>query len=356
MDYGDIIKRSWRITWRYKALWVLGIFAGVSGCQASGGSSGNSGGSSGNSFQQFGNEFSRFRFERFMDRLAELIPLLVAIGLALMLIGLVIAVLSIAARGGLVLGTNAADEGRRATLTELWGAGFARFWPLLGLDLLLKLPILAVVLVMMAGIAVPIFSAMAAGGQPTMATFAPVCGSLGLGVPLLFVMSFVLGIMYLIALRYMMIGGQGVLESAGNGWRFFRARFKDTFLMWLINAGLNIAASFALAIPMVIVGIGVAVPIVAAIIGGKWTILAGAIAFTVFAIWIIALAYNAIWGTFTSALWTVFFRDVAGLSATAPMAVTAEPVFAAANYPDPVAPSMAPLDAPPMAPHPPADA
>jgi hypothetical protein len=30
MNYGDIIKRSWRITWRYKALWVLGIFAGVS--------------------------------------------------------------------------------------------------------------------------------------------------------------------------------------------------------------------------------------------------------------------------------------------------------------------------------------
>ena len=58
MDYGDIIKRSWRITWRYKALWVLGIFAGVSGCQAGGGSGGNSGGSGGNSFQQFGDGFS----------------------------------------------------------------------------------------------------------------------------------------------------------------------------------------------------------------------------------------------------------------------------------------------------------
>ena len=329
---------------------MLGIFAGVSGCQAGGGSGGNSGGSGGNSFQQFGDEFSRFRFERFMDRLAELIPLLVAIGLALMLIGLVIAVLSIAARGGLVLGTNAADEGRRATLTELWGAGFGRFWSLLGLDLLLKLPILAVVLVMMAGVGIPIISAVAGGAEPTAAMIAPVCGSLGLGVPLLFVMSFVLGIMYLIALRYMMIGGQGVLESAGNGWRFFRARFKDTFLLWLINAGLNIAASFALAIPMVIIGIGVAIPMVAAIVGGEWGILAGAIAFAVFAFWIIAMAYNAIWGTFTSALWTVFFRDVSGLSAPAPWRSSAEPVIAAAGYPDSAPPPMAPLDAPPMAP------
>jgi len=28
MDYGDILKRAWRVTWRYKALRVLGFFAG----------------------------------------------------------------------------------------------------------------------------------------------------------------------------------------------------------------------------------------------------------------------------------------------------------------------------------------
>jgi len=185
---------------------------------------------------------------------------------------------------------------------------------------------------------------------------APVCGSLGLGVPVLFVMSFVLGIMYLIALRYMMIGGQGVLESAGNGWRFFRARFKDTFLMWLINFGLNIAASVALAIPMVIIGIGVAIPVVAAIVGGEWTILATVIGFAVLAFWLIGMAYNAIWGTFTSALWTVFFRDVSGLSAPTSTAVVAEPAVATAGYPASAPPPMAPLDAPPMAPQTPADA
>ena len=46
MDFGAIIKRAWQITWRYKALWVLGVFAGVSGCQ-----SGGSGGGGGSGWQ-----------------------------------------------------------------------------------------------------------------------------------------------------------------------------------------------------------------------------------------------------------------------------------------------------------------
>ena len=51
MNYGDIIKRSWHITWRYKALWVLGIFAGVSGCQ--GGTGSNYSRSGSRDFQYF---------------------------------------------------------------------------------------------------------------------------------------------------------------------------------------------------------------------------------------------------------------------------------------------------------------
>ena len=31
--------------------------------------------------------------------------------------------------------------------------------------------------------------------------------------------SFVLGIMYLVALRYVMLGGQGAFEAAGNAWQ-----------------------------------------------------------------------------------------------------------------------------------------
>ncbi len=347
MNYGDIIRRSWHITWRYKALWVLGIFAGVSGCQASAG--GNYGGGSGTRGYTYNGEgMSTAQIGRLWDSVSNLIPLLIAVVLVLLLLSLVFMVLSIAARGGLVTGTNAADDGRRATLTELWGAGFGRFWTLLGLDILLKLPIVVVMLVMMAGVLVPIFSAIFRGSDVSPAILAPVCGSLAIGLPFLLVLSFVLGIMYLIALRYVMLGGQGAFMAAGNGWRFFRARFKDTFLLWLINLGLNIVASVALAIPMVVVAIAIAFPMVTSAIGGEWAWFAGFIAAMVLIFWVIAMAYNAVWGTFTSALWTVFFRDVTGMSA--PVAeIGPEPV-----QPMPAQASWAaPTDAPPIAQQPP---
>lgn len=31
MEYGSIIKRAWKITWTYRYLWVLGLFAGITG-------------------------------------------------------------------------------------------------------------------------------------------------------------------------------------------------------------------------------------------------------------------------------------------------------------------------------------
>lgn len=39
MDYFDILKRALKVTWKYKALWVLGFFVGA-GSGGSGGSSG----------------------------------------------------------------------------------------------------------------------------------------------------------------------------------------------------------------------------------------------------------------------------------------------------------------------------
>jgi len=358
MNYGDIIKRSWHITWRYKALWVLGIFAGVSGCQASGGSSYRTSSSDFPALQ--GRGVSPGTFRGFLETISPYAPLIIAATLVLILLALVFAVLSVAARGGLVTGANSAEEGRRATLTELWGAGFGRFWSLVGLDILLSLPIFVVGMAMLVGVMAPLLGTIMGGGEPSAAIAAPICGSLAIGLPLLLVLSFVLGIMHLLALRYVMLGGQGAIEAARNGWHFFRARFKDTFLMWLINTGLNLAASVALAIPMIVIGIAVVIPMVAAGIGEQWGLLAGVILLAILLFWVVAALYNGIWGTFTSSLWTLFFRDVTGMSASA---VEMSPVPAApvasepwSAPPPPAVPEGPPVAFPAEPPAPPADA
>ena len=343
MDFGGIIKRSWQITWRYKALWVLGIFAGVSGC--AGGSSGSGGG--GNSGFSGSNSSDFADLERVWDQAQGFVPLVIGIGVLLFFIGILWFVFAIAARGGLITGVNAVEEGSERPLGELWRAGFGRFWTLLGLDIMLSLPLLIVGVLMAVVILVPVIGAIAADRDPGPAILAPVCGSLVIGFPLLLIGGFVFGNMRLIAQRYVMLGDQGAVESARNSWHFLRARLKDTAIMWLINGALNMAASFVLAIPAIVIGIAVAVPLVAAVAAEEYGALVAGIPVVIILFMLLGLAYNAVWGTYTSALWTLFFRDVSGM-AVAVMAASMAPAMSVSS-PAPYAPA----PEPPVAPQPP---
>ncbi len=366
MDYGAIIKRAWHITWRYKALWVLGIFAGVSGCQGSGGSS-SGGGNRGNSFGS-GRGIGRGAadLQNFLDVMQRWLPVIfVGLGV-LFLLGIVWSIFRVAARGGLVVAVDSIEAGRAApTLGALWSAGFRRFWTIVGLELLLVVPLVAVVLIMLVAIFAPLMGSVVAGRQPGAEMIAPLCGSLGIGLPLLLVASLVLGVMYLIALRYVMLGNQGVFEAAGNSWRFFRVRFKDSLIMWFINAGLNIVAGIAVAVVIGIVAVGFVLPMIPLGIGRQWTALVGVGGLLLLVVMALSFVYNGIWGTYTSALWTIFFRDIQGMSTVAVATGSApagsyspsqQPGYApapSAPPAPPVAPPQGEWPEPPPAPEPP---
>ncbi|PKQ17015.1 MAG: hypothetical protein CVT67_02415 [Actinobacteria bacterium HGW-Actinobacteria-7] len=351
MDFGSIIKRSWHITWRYRALWVLGIFAGVSGCQGGGGG-GNGGGSS-----NISNDLSSGApdFRSWADSVQQWLPALVAGAVLLVLISIVWWVLGVAARGGMVVGVDRIEQGSSPTVGELWAAGFARFWTLLGLEVMLRIPILLVLLFVLAGVFVPLMGAIVGTGDVGPGIVAPICGSLAIGLPLLLVLGFVLGVMELIAKRYVMLGGQGAVQAAQNGWRFFRVRFKDTFLMWLINAGLNLAASLVLIVPAFVVGLVVAVPAVLAARSESWTAFIPIIGVAMLLLIALSIVYSAIWGTFTSSLWTIFFRRVAGLEQPVEAPISGSPYAGegiSLASPAPPGPVTTPMPEPPA---PPAD-
>jgi hypothetical protein len=349
MGYGEIIKRAWRITWRFRALWVLGLFAGVTGGSGGGGSarSNYSPGSGSNS--DLSSSLSDLHPERFLTAAEKFIPILVVGFIVLFLVGLVWWVLSIAARGGLVYAVNEIESGRPFTLGQSWNAGFARFWTLLGLSILLMLPVFVVGLFVFLGVTIPILIPLLRGSTPNAASIAPMCGVLAIGVPLLIVMSIVLGVMYILAVRFVMLDGKGAVESAAESWRSIRGRFKDNALMYLVSLGLNIAAGIVLAIPMVILILALVFPAVAAGVAGNWTGVAAAIAVMVLLIFVLSFAFTAVWGTFTSSLWTIFFRRMTGME---PPPAAAEPTMP----PAPAPPAPAPLAPPPPPPAPPAPA
>lgn len=335
MDFFAIIKRSWQITWRYKALWILGVFAGVSGCT---GGSTSSGGS--NPFSEQGG--GGFESMPSMPDLTSYIPVAIAAGILLILLGFVMWVLAVAARGGLVTGVNDYEETRQRRMGELWSAGFSRFGSLFDIELLLRLPLAIVGIGMFIAVFIALVMPLTSSGDmPGVAALAPLCGSLAIGVPVLLIGSFILGMMHLVALRYVMLGGQGAMQAAGNSWRFIRARLKDTVIMWFLNFALNMAASFVVAIPAFIVGIVIAFPIIAAVSSGNLSALWGIVPPLLLLIIFTTIVYNGIWGTFTSSLWTLFFRRVAGMH-------TQEIAQVPAPGPAPTPPVMAP-EGPPMA-------
>ena len=335
MGFGEIIKRSWKITWRYKALWVLGLFAGVTGGSAGGGGNYNFGSGSGRSgADRYTNGMPDLR--ELGSTLASSVLLIASVLIALLLISLVFAFLQVAARGGLVHAVNSAEEGVPFTLGAAWNEGFARFWSLLGLSLLLGLPVLVLSLAIGLAVVLPIMIPLLQGNSLSPGSFVPACGSLAIGVPLLIVLSVVLGIMHELALRHVMLGGMGAVQAAGEAWRGFRARIKDTLLMWLVNLGLNIVSGIVLAVPLVVVAVVLVVPAVLVGRAGSWGSLAALVGVGVVIIVVISMVYTAIWGTFTSALWTIFYRRFTGREAL-PEPVPAAPAAPAA--PTPVAPA-----------------
>ncbi len=360
MRFGEIISKAWKITWRYRALWVLGLFAGVTG-----GGGGGGGGNYGNNFGSrtgtgsgSGNPFGSAELSRLGSQLTHWLPLIV-VGIAgLLVVGLVFAVLGIGARGALVWAVNEIEEGRRPALGESWNRGFARFWSLLGLGLLLGLPILVAVLLLVAAILIPLAGPLMRGGEPSLpAVIAPMCGALAIGIPLLLVAGVVLGIMQITGTRFIILDGMGAVHAAGEGWRAFRARIGDHILMFLINIGLNIAAGLAIAIPFVILALVTIVPAVIAGASGRWTTFGLAIAVFFLFVFAVSFIYRAIWGTFTSALWTIFYRRLTGRELLAPAWPPAptSPVPGPPVWAPPVAPVVPgpPAGMPPAPPAPP---
>lgn len=135
MDFGEVLSRAGRITWRYKGLWVLGVLAS---CGSGNGGGGGGGGSNLNtSFDTPPDSLPQV--QSFLENINEgvLIAIVLALILLLLFVGLIFFVLGIMGQAGLIHGFDAADEGEDVGLRSAFKGGLAHFWRLLGLKLLL---------------------------------------------------------------------------------------------------------------------------------------------------------------------------------------------------------------------------
>jgi hypothetical protein len=302
VQYEAVIREAWRITWRFRSLWVLGLFAGSAGPSCSWT---NRTGDTGTG-RVIPNDDAERITEAITSWVTANLGLITAIAIAFAVIALVAVVVSLIAQGGLTRAGIEATQGGTPTLGAAWGAGLRFFWRYVGLALLtIGLVIAFAICAAIAG-GILLLLGGAGDNAPTRIGVAVV-----LGIPLAIVGIIVVfaGLSTItFAQRAIAIEDVGPVAALGVGWRRFREHVGTCAVLWLLNLALGIAAGIAIVIMLVIV----AIPLVAigALLwysggfGGAlvtWAVIAG-VAFI-----ILAAIVGAAAGTFFWHYWTIAY-------------------------------------------------
>ena len=254
MDYGTVIQDAWRLTWRYRFLWLLAVFAGgASGLSGGGNPPARWGGDAGE-LEQLGPGVARTA-EGAASGLLNNPGLIATIAIGAAALGLVLLAVSFIAQGGMARATADLAAGQPVTLGQAWRAGLNLVWRYVGLWLLLVAVGVAVVGLIAALVAAVVASALMSGDAPNLALLA-----LGLivGIPLaLAAIALAVGLSIVVAYAQRAIAVQdlGPVAALRSGWQLFRGHIGASLLAWLINVALGVAAGLALAVVLGVVAV-----------------------------------------------------------------------------------------------------
>ena len=305
MDYGKVLSRAWEITWRWKVLWILGFLVSL-------GSGGGGGGSPSYTFT--GNDVEEWTHEYLApEAIAGILALVAGVVCLAFVVAIALWVISVMARGGLIAGVQQVEDEGSTSFLQAWRVGRGKFWTLFGISILAAIPLLILVLGMVVLLVLGIVGAVGfsetaellAGGS-ILAAIACACGMFcGL-----FILAIVLDQIRVYAERAAILEDMGWIDAFKRGWEVLKENLGPTIIFWLIFlaiglffAALIIGGMFVLAIPMFLAFTQVD--------PGPWLVVpiccGGLIVF------ILAALINAIVQTFTSATWTLAYREMTGL-------------------------------------------
>jgi hypothetical protein len=315
MDYGKVLSRAWQITWRWKVLWILGFLASLGSGGGGGGNTGYTYGGDGNGSGQWpGSEIPP-------EQAGMIIAIIIAVAIVAILVGIALWVVSIIARGGLIAGVQQVEDEGTTSFRSAWRVGVSRFWTLFGIDVLTVLPIVVLVLAMVT-IGIVSFVSLAAGAESSepLAIIGGIGPWLVCGIPLccgMIIAGWVLGLIKIYADRAAVLEGLGWIDAFKRGWQVIKTNIGPTLIFWLIFLviGFVIAAIvaggvLALAMPLIAlftttdVGAWILVPICG---GGLIGI-------------ILSSLLSSVVGTFTSATWTLAYRELTAKPSAEPAA------------------------------------
>ena len=215
MDYGSIVNRSFQIAWKYKTLWIFGLFTG-----AGSGSYNFPGGDETSALKDIG-----------IDIPPEAIFALVIPLVALALVALVAHLISMPA---LVDAVNRIARGGKYTFGESFSAGLKYFWRYLGLTVLM---IVIIFIAMM--ILVILGAAMFAIAKPM--GILSLLALIPAGIATLYYVITV----FELALRALVVRDYSIGDALEEGRLLVNKNIWKTIVMFLITIGLGILLMLA---------------------------------------------------------------------------------------------------------------
>lgn len=333
MNHTQILKRSWKILWSYKTLWIFGILLAL----VSGGGGGGSGGSNasnrinnnnnnnGDSFNlppAISQEFDKLG-KMFQNGIPpEITGTLVTIAIALVCLFLIMIVVNcflryISETSLIHMVDKLEATGEKVGWRQGFRLGWSRgAWRLFLIDLLISLPMTLIFFVLFFCALIPIFVSSGFQHEPSILTIIASVGLIFLLIFVTIIVSTAINIILNFIRRACVLRGLGVFQSIREGWLVVRTHLKDVLLMWLLLVGVQLLYG-VLMIPVVLLllviggmfggGVGLLIyvtsqSIIAAVIVG--------VVILFFLMGLPSLFIEGLMKTFLSTNWTLAYREI----------------------------------------------
>ena len=244
--------------------------------------------------------------------------------LGLLCLGLIIVialwVLSVIARGGLIAGVQQVEDEGSTTFGRAWRVGAKRFWTLFGISVLTAIPMFILIVVGVVALGAGIAASVGGFNVDEVLGGLSIAGTVLCGISLcclLVPLALILDQIRTYAERAAIIDGLNWTDAFRRGWLVLKENLGPTIVFWLIflAIGLLFAVVIVGGIMAVVAPIGIAFGGANVEPGGSILVplcFGGLLAAIVFAL------LNSIVTTFTSATWTLAYREFTGWTPASP--------------------------------------
>ncbi len=313
MDIGTTISRAFAITIGHRNLWILGFLASL---LAGASNSVNLPISLPTGTPPAG----ALPFLSDLEGNPQLLSALITALCLLIGLGIALAVLGIIAQGALITGVGQIEDQGVTSVGQAWSAAARRFWALLGLRIVLALPVLGLIvlaIVLFGGSLLPVVLAAARGEQ------SPDLGSAGVSLFLLLCSGCVMlcagGIYSILASalqtfgeRAILLEDLGVISGLQRGWEAFRSNLFNIILLALVMLVISLVVSLITGLILTLIALPTTIAGLVTNLSeeGAQSSALVLIVLVFIIVTLIGALISALVTTFTSAVWTLAYRQI----------------------------------------------